>query len=615
MRLLYDKPVAARRCGRRHKILPAPILIVLTVALSGCSSLPQLSNIAAIVATPDSVYRAPTPTVAPAEVSTAALVKNRSKLRVGIRFDAPPLASVNSDGQLEGLDVDLAREFARRWLGSPDNVEFVQVTSASAPLRVQRREVDLALGGLVHTKAATEHADFGFTYLYDGEALLIRTGSFADFASLAQHTVTYVDVPTTYALSAAEVSNNITVSLQTAPSYEAAISQLTDGQTDAVAGVWRRLRAEAARDPALTVLTVFKSEPVAIMLPQNNSDWMTLVNVTFSALISDGAYARMYKKWFNAAPETLNPLPDTIDLQLASLPDTVYPHDTLSRIRANNRIHVGFNAQADPLATLDANGQAVGFEIDICRELASRWFQNPDAVDFTALPGGDIPGLLRNTAIDMAVGDIVQTQANSRLMDFSATTYRGGVGVAVLQTSGATTLESLSGKVFGVVQGKPDGSLLASVGKARNLAFSSSPFPDLSTALAALRNGQVDAVVDDQVTLLALARTANDVFVLPEQLSSQPVGIALPRDDSTFHTFVDLTLQDMFADGTYARIYKKWFGAQPADMELWPGQSTLNTVLVAPTATPLPTVTPVFNAIDTPKAPPPAPAPTATKKP
>ena len=65
------------------------------------------------------------------------------------------------------------------------------------------------------------------------------------------------------------------------------------------------------------------------------------------------------------------------------------------------------------------------------------------------------------------------------------------------------------------------------------------------------------------------------------------------------------TLQDMFADGTYARIYKGWFGAQPDEPEIWPGEASQSTALIAPTATALPTLTPVFTVIDTPVPPPP----------
>lgn len=571
--------------------------------LSACS-LPQiqLDTIARIAATPDPADNPPTPTVAANTISTAALVKERSKLRVGIRFDAPPLSSVTSDGTLEGLDVDIVREFARRWLGSADNVEFVQVTSSSAPHRIERREVDLALGGLAHTKSAETYADFGLTYMQDGEALLIRTGTFSDLNSLAQRSITYIDSSSLSAINSATAAVNITVTLQTASSYSAALQQLLDGQTDAILGRWRRLRARAASDPAFTVLSVLQTEPIAMMLPQNDSQWADLVNVTFSAIIADGTYSKMYQEWFNAPPDPIYPLPNTIDLQLATLPDTITPHDTVTQIKANGTVRIGFNAQADPLATLDANGEPVGFEIDLCRELARRWFQDGNTAQFTALSAADIPGDLRNNTVDIAVGAIQQTQANENVMDFSIPTYQTGVGIAVLQTAVISDVSALNGHTVGVVSGRPDQALLEEIKKARNLSINSSSFPDLSSALDALRNGQVDAVIEDQVTLLALTRTANDLRLLPERLSRIPISIALPAEDSALRDMVNLSLQDMFADGTYARIYNQWFGAAPEGLELWPGQATENTALVVPTSTPPATITPVFSTLEAPTA-------------
>ena len=578
-------------------------LLVLCLSLSACS-LPQiqLDTIAGIAATPNPADNPPTATVAANTISTAALVKERSKLRVGLRFDAPPLSSVTSDGTLEGLDVDIAREFARRWLGSSDNVDFVQVTSSSAPHRIERREVDLALGGLAHTRSAETYADFGLTYMDDGEALLIRTGTFADLNSLAQRNVTYIDSGSIGEINAATAAANITVTLQMAPSYATALQLLRDSQTDAVLGRWRRLRVQAAEDPTLTVLAVLQREPVAIMLPQNDSDWADLVNVTFSALIADGTYSSIYHRWFNASPDPVYPLPNTIDLQLASLPDTINPRNTVNQMRANGIVRVGFIAQADPLATLDANGQAIGFEIDLCRELAHRWFQNASAVQFIAMSASDIPANLGNNTIDLAVGAIQDTQANERYMDFSIPTYQTGVGIAVLQTSTASDVASLSGRVVGVVTGRPDQALLEDINKSRNLSITSAAFPDLSTALGALRNGQVDAVIEDQVTLLALARTADDIHVLTERLNRLPIGIAVPTNDSALRDMVNLTLQEMIADGTYAYLYKQWFNTSPETMEQWPGEATEGTTFVAATPTSLPTVTPAFSTLEAPTA-------------
>ncbi len=585
----------------------------LIIGLTACSVLPSLNlrdTIARIAATPVRLDSGPTPTVAPPDVSTAALAKARSKLRVGIRFDAPPLASVDDSGNLVGLDVDIAREFARRWLGSTNNVEFVQVTSNSAPRLVQNREVDMALGGLVHTRPAETDADFSLPYLEDGDALLIRTGSFADFPSLATRNVTYVDLPATTALGEAQIASNITVTVQSAPSYEQAYADLREGRTDGVVGRWRRLRLEAQRDPALSVLTVFNRQPVAVMLPQNDSDWADLVNSTLSGMVAEGWFDAAHQNWFGAPPPAIATLPGPIDLQLAALPDTTAPGKAFDRVRADKVARVGFNAQSDPMATLDANGQPIGFEVDLVRELAQRWFQDPGAAQFTALPAGQFAAGFEDGTIDLAVGDIAQTQGNERPMDFSLPIYQSGLSFAVVNGSGATDLASLNGKRIGYVQETTDTAALEAALRARGVTFTSTPFPDLASAVATLRAGQIDAVTADRVTLLALARAASDIAVLPERVNPVPIAIALPRNDSAMRDLVNLTLQQMVSDGAYARIYRAWFNEEPPAIELWSGEATRDTALIAPTPTPLPSPTPVIVTIEapTPEATP-APAP------
>ena len=66
----------------------------------------------------------------------------------------------------------------------------------------------------------------------------------------------------------------------------------------------------------------------------------------------------------------------------------------------------------DPMATLDAGGQPIGYQVDLCRELARRWFQDWAAAQFTALPAGQTAANLDNDTIDLAIGDMAQTQTN-----------------------------------------------------------------------------------------------------------------------------------------------------------------------------------------------------------
>ena len=378
-----------------------------------------------IVATPGAAYIEIPPTPVPANLSTAALVKLRSTLRVGIRFDAPPLASVNKAGEIEGMDADIAREFARRWLGSENNIEFVQVTSASAPRRLANRELDLALGGLSISRLAEKDVDFSLPYFMDGEALLIRTGSYADFASMVQKDVLYIDGQSLPALSAGQIASNITVTFRSEVSYPNAVQALLDGKTEGVVGRWRRFVLLTQRDPALSILSVLQSEPVAIMLPQNDSQWASLVNLTLSTMIADGFYAKAYQRWFATPPSAVSAIPKAAPPSLAQLMDERVVNNTLDRIKANNAVRVGYVPRAAPnnvLVGLDANAQPSGFEVELVADVAQRLLAGT-AVNYTPLADNQISQALVNGSVDVVIGGLQQTSGNIVAFNFSNPTF------------------------------------------------------------------------------------------------------------------------------------------------------------------------------------------------
>ncbi len=51
---------------------------------------------------------------------------------------------------LAGLEIDLARELARRWLGDADAVQFRQVRTDTAMEHLQAGTVDIVLAGSAH---------------------------------------------------------------------------------------------------------------------------------------------------------------------------------------------------------------------------------------------------------------------------------------------------------------------------------------------------------------------------------------------------------------------------------------------------------------------------------
>jgi glutamate transport system substrate-binding protein len=77
----------------------------------------------------------------------------------------------------------------------------------------------------------------------------------------------------------------------------------------------------------------------------------------------------------------------------------------------------------------------------------------------------------------------------------------------------------------------------------------------------ALSNGQVDAVTTDNVILSGYVSEAPDKFeLLGKTFTSEPYGIGLPEGQEPFCDWINQTLKDAVADGTYEKAFKATAG-------------------------------------------------------
>lgn len=93
------------------------------------------------------------------------------------------------------------------------------------------------------------------------------------------------------------------------------------------------------------------------------------------------------------------------------------------------------------------------------------------------------------------------------------------------------------------------------------------PFPNIDGAYMELVNQGADAVVFDSPNILYYASNKGKDKVKPvgDILQAEQYGIAFPKN-SELTEKVDGVLQNMFEDGRYVEIYKKWFGVEPKSL-------------------------------------------------
>jgi polar amino acid transport system substrate-binding protein len=113
-------------------------------------------------------------------------VLSRGRLIVGTGSTNPPWHFEDDTGQLQGMDIDLARLLARNLFEDESKVEFVlQGSDARIPSLITDK-VDVVVQWMTITPGRAQQVEFTIPYYREGVGLLLMADNdkFADFAAL-----------------------------------------------------------------------------------------------------------------------------------------------------------------------------------------------------------------------------------------------------------------------------------------------------------------------------------------------------------------------------------------------------------------------------------------------
>ncbi len=213
-----------------------------------------------------------------------------------------------------------------------------------------------------------------------------------------------------------------------------------------------------------------------------------------------------------------------------------------------------------PFAYMDTEtNKMAGFDIELMQAIGEKAGFKVESVplDFA----GIIPAL-QSSNVDAGASSITITDARKKVIDFSNPYYDSGLQLLVKENSTSAAIEDLKGKTVGALTGSTGYSFVQkSLGTDVNLV----PYPAYATAILSLTSGDTDAVIGDQPVLAYYAATTGKgkAKVVGPVYQGEQFGIAFPKG-SKWRDAADKGLAAIKADGTYARIYSKWFGAAPA---------------------------------------------------
>ncbi len=229
---------------------------------------------------------------------------------------------------------------------------------------------------------------------------------------------------------------------------------------------------------------------------------------------------------------------------------------TLETVLKRGQFISGITADSPPSGYIDAQGHVMGYCADVARYLSRRLGVTLQFVQVTA--ASRVP-LLKTGRIDAEVAVTTPNKVRNEVVDFTLT-YIMDNGVLVVRTGDSTNLKdyTTANKVIGATQGNGfvDRWKLLSPQAQFKL------FQDEGDVVVALKNKQIDAYITGSFLAARFAKSGG-IQVAGGPWASSPDAIMVRDDDSKWRKWLNWALQRMWVEGTFQKLYVKWYGIEP----------------------------------------------------
>jgi polar amino acid transport system substrate-binding protein len=232
--------------------------------------------------------------------------------------------------------------------------------------------------------------------------------------------------------------------------------------------------------------------------------------------------------------------------------------DVLGDVKARGTLICGVLGDSGPFAYQDpASRELVGFEIDLCRDLAANIGVKAETKVIS--PQARIPELL-DGRVDLLAALITYTDERAKQVDFSGSYITDSFRCAARKDSDIKELKDVAGKRIGLQKGGNLEPLL----QAQFPTATIISYDEVPTKFVSLQQGKVDVACDRATVLRTLQIRAGDdgsTFILPGYLASKAkAGFALRKGDPTLVPYLNKFLADYHASGKGKALFDKWLG-------------------------------------------------------
>ncbi|MFZ9738206.1 MAG: transporter substrate-binding domain-containing protein [Prochlorotrichaceae cyanobacterium] len=216
----------------------------------------------------------------------------RGTVKVGIVANNPGFSVPDGTGNYSGFDVDLGRAIAAALFNDPNAVEWVEQDKLQRFTNAASGVVDISASQATHNlvRDGAYGVDYSQVYLYTGQGILTRKDNgIVNLPSLNGRTVGVI-ANTTSAQNLSDVLSQYQarVTYQTYADSAALFAAYDRGEVDAVTNDLPLLASAIPNfsnpDEHQLLNAEISQEPLALVVDEDQSDWLDLVNLVLDTL-------------------------------------------------------------------------------------------------------------------------------------------------------------------------------------------------------------------------------------------------------------------------------------------------------------------------------------------
>ena len=233
--------------------------------------------------------------------------------------------------------------------------------------------------------------------------------------------------------------------------------------------------------------------------------------------------------------------------------------NSLQKVKESGKLVLGLDDTFAPMGFRDEEGNIVGFDIDLAKEVANRL-----GVELVAKPvdWSSVVLSLKKGDVDVVWNGFAINETRKEQVNFTKPYLNNRLMIVKnADRADIKTKDDLKGKILGVQTGSSNYESLEAdpiskeTKEIRQYDIYANAFLDLEAK-------RIDAVIVDEIVARYYISKENADFELLEKypITAKSFGVGVRKTDTELLNAIDKALDDMRDDGKAAEISTKWFG-------------------------------------------------------